>query len=470
MLALPPNSKAPPKGIASSTWAGNVALTMGGDLGLATLDADTTASAEANASWAKAQGLRLPAIRTASGNTNTLLRLRNAPTDRHMALLSEGGELRFGAGVYVTAPPSTIDGGTYVWLGYPEQVLSLPPVDFADVQVLLGTPTRTTLLLEVPPVPLIRRRYLPKHSELLLALLRDAPKGKPVLEYATRSEGEAAVTCSAICAGWTYAEVLALFLQAKPGHFADHKHHGAYYLRRLYKAALGYLASNATRQAIAAEYAHVLAQPWPGATGLTDQAVLLALLSLAWAAGNWAPYSALRDLAELSRAQVLTVRRALQRLHDAGRIRMRVDAGDTRRWYVVHEVTHILHPSALGEGVEGAPQGRDDTRDTATQELWGRAMLGRSAHAVYEHLSSAPLAAADLAGRTGKAVRTIYNALERLERQGLAQRSAEGWKKGSADLAQVAQAWNVEDALREREQRNDAARQAWARRKKGHRR
>lgn len=449
----------------------------------AILDSDSLQTEMAIGTWARDLGLRLPTVKTQSGQQHGYVNLAGAPEGYNWGKLSCGpGELRV-RNAYVVAPPSVVNGRPYYWKrGSPEALAHLPPVAWRDVRPLLQLssvattalleqpgvatidllerPSWTTTDLDTPPVRLVYRA-MPKRVSYLLSALCNCPRGGPVATYDSRSEAEAAVVTTLILSGWGMESIAATFEGWQPGHYADAGKHQGSYLTRTYRAALSHLASTPPRPEIAQAYRDAEAMPWPGRSGLLDQAVYLGLLSLAWQAATWEPYASVRDLAELAASWPKNTSTALKRLQKAG-LAQEVQTYLTVQatvWRIMAEALQRTRAERGGHSSKD-PHARYSQTPRDVAEVWGYSGLGRSAGAIYTHLDSRPMTNPDLIEATGKAKRTVQRACHRLEAHGLAEHSPDGWVRGPASVAEFAETMRAQDLADRRRSRHDLSRQA----------
>lgn len=185
------------------------------------------------------------------------------------------------------------------------------------------------------------------------------------------------------------------------------------------------------KQFLGEKAAEVRARPWPGRTGRTDQAVLLAVLAIATKAGTWEPDCSVRDIALRAGITRKTGSASLRRLCGAGWLEPVHNArqADHARRYRVRQVTP--HRSLRGVSVE-TYVARNDARHCAdaAHEVWVR--LGKASRDLWCALDSAPRSARALAERAAVSPRTADRQLPRLASYRLAERRDAGWIQGAA--------------------------------------
>lgn len=507
VIPLRGNSKLPLFDAAGSSWCdiapdeqwqragqgfrGNIGAVLGN--GVAVLDADNQQAIESISAFFDGLGINAPQVSTISGGKHYWLRLADAPADFAWCKLAREvgeGELRVSR-CYVAAPCSAIGDKRYRFTsGSPESIAATRALRWQDLLELVQ-PSKPALEFESAPVRLIRRD-MPARAELLLSELYNAPQGEPIDKYASRSEAEAAVVAMLILSGWQFSEIAEAFDAAQPGHYSDAGKQARRYLWQTYKSVLSDVCSSPERIELAEHYHQAGSWAWPGRSGALNRAAYLALLAVAWQFSTFEPRASERDLAEHAAATRQGINHAIERLRMLGLVEV-MRLGDARRgkqfrlrggWRIV-AISHIINrvgcseagkqaqidtcvaPSPqvaaradnTGNGVALSPVA--DVLSWADAEVWGAGGLGRSAGVVYSLLSCSPLTISHLAKLSGKARSTVRAALERLARYHLAERFGDGWCRGEADVAQVAEEHRAEQLAIRRRARHERERQAW---------
>lgn len=246
--------------------------------------------------------------------------------------------------------------------------------------------------------------------------------------YASRFAARRAVVLACVNHGWTLDECHLILLaeDSACAYLWDGEGRESPRLRltRDYNAARArfrdapsWQSANDVRQWLGEVTAKVQGTRWPGRTGRTDQAVMLAVLSIASEWGTYRPALPSRDVAQRAGVTRRTVDRALQRLCDAGWLRRTAKAGDGYAGvYLIRESQHLshndpYHPVGLTDGM-----GHDETR-LMRHETFVR--LGKAATALYAAVCELPGTVQDLVRRTGVSRATAYRQLPRLESAGL---------------------------------------------------
>ena len=384
------------------------------------------------------------------GRGHAYLAVVNVPNGQHIYPFAQGigrGDLRVGRGSYVLTPPSATGKGRYHFHGSRlEDVAQQRAIDFRDLRPLLAAHAPATVTAGVDSLPV----FIPKQplAEWAIDALRHAAMmtpatplgrvlgfeaGDPIYRtYLSRSEVEMAVISHAITRGWQLADLRALFEAMQPGHYRAKGRRGESYLARSYRKALAFVAGVPARQRIAELYHAAESRPWPGRTGTTDFLVYRALLTAGYAAAKYEPNLSDREGAAAISSTPITVNRAKKRL-TAARVITPLHGEKKMGRAVAYRL------SELDAGAARPKRALDDLPGRA--ELWAVGKLGRSAGQVYRLLDHTPLSVAQLVEATGRGRRTVIRALERLEREGLAQRRGRGWAIGTASAAEIAREW-----------------------------
>jgi len=362
----------------------------------------------------------------------------------------------------------------------PELISALPVLRFRDMTWLLPmtvgqTPARAPAIT-VLPLRLLRRDA--PAAVAMLADLKGWPAGIPYHSYTSASEAEAAAVAEMILAGWSFDAIKGAFERYSPGAFMRRRVARYGWLQRTHRNVLSHLAATPPRPDLAATYQAVKSWKLPGRGGELDKRVLLGLLAIAWQWKSTSIFASVRDLAEHAAAGRNGVSHSLTRLHAAGLIKRLGWHDGTLRYDVSplaqkQDISHWGGPSGLAEkgnklavdvekvGVKSAGAGLAEILLPGGNELWGAALLGRSAGSVYERLGAVAQGAGELAMLTGRCRRTVEMALHRLASVGLAERIVAGWVRGKANVAKVASVQGAPQQQRERRQRHGRERLAF---------
>jgi len=299
-------------------------------------------------------------------------------------------------------------------------------------------------------------------SESITALLRD---GDVDARYASRSEAVMATALAAAGAGWTetaWREVLAGGDLGDWGPVQRRKTGGrrlrnpADAERRLAttwrKAELRAAARPpvADHFSLRAELAELVAAAdtdpavWGGAAGVTDRAVLAALVDVAAAAATMTPSASTRQLAEAANVSAGTAAVALHRLVGRGWLRLEHPHQGTQAatWRLVRPAAVPAAPAGVDAVLEQLPPrppiaagGSPRAHDAFTHTIHGG--LGRVAARIFDALDDGAyggLSVAQLAVLTGLHRRTVVRHLVGLQAAGLAVCGGRGasWARSTA--------------------------------------
>lgn len=428
-------------------WAGappdaNLGLRCGGPLQLAILDADDkthAGSAAAVGKYLAALGLyhdTYPMHRTPNGGTHALFVLADPPPHGHARRLAHGvaGELRYGPGAQVVAPPSTLaDGRAYTLAG--GDYRQLPRLEWADLADLLANPDRT------PPAAVMpTSAALPDAANLPGDVMRRL-EGLGGDGYDAQNDFATVYRLAGL--GYSLDEITMLLL-AYPGYghvselCARNPHAAAAWLAEAYAKALAYLATHgdaaAKMQKLAA---HAQAAAWPGRTGAYDRAVYLAHLGIGIDAGapEWA--GGVRRLAEHANIGRETAGRATGRLVKDGLLRLVKPAtpllAATYTLPTPEENAEGLRENALTRtllydgNIKKCPTTRVFAQSTPDLFVWHG--LGLAAYTIYEALATAdePQEDTDIVASSGRCLGTVRRLLAKMADLGLVVCHPAGW-------------------------------------------
>jgi len=270
----------------------------------------------------------------------------------------------------------------------------------------------------------------------LMRLLAIRKKGQPVLEYLSRSNAEQAVILHCINRGWQRDQIVALFDQYQPGHYADipMPEEREAYLDHSIAKAVNFIAGGDRRKRLADQLARLDTRPWPGHEAGLDRLVYRALLEKAYQLDRCGGIClSVREIAKAVSASESSVLAALKRLEGVSLIsvfRSREDPLIPFSYTVWDDRDSEEMPISPVQAPEEVPGGA---------EIWAPAFLGRSAYRVYTNLSDQPQSVSQLERRLRKKWNTVKAALKRLEAHGLAEVTAGGWRKGERSLCDVAE-------------------------------
>lgn len=230
------------------------------------------------------------------------------------------GVIYYGPRTYVIAWPSETNDGVY----------TLAQGDFRTLPVL--TNLEIIKLLDLPIIPSWVKegsKPIPDYElfgipALVLALIQ----GDDIDKYQDLLEMEQAIMISLIKKGYTDSQILSIFLNNPiAGGFREihdfNTEIGLKWLRLLIEKSKEPLKANhSIDHRLAREtIAWAESKPWPGRTGLTDQAVLIAHAKIALRRGQLIYGASVREIAELSGISRTTASIATNRLIDTGFLR-----------------------------------------------------------------------------------------------------------------------------------------------------
>lgn len=399
-----------------------------------------------------------------AGNGHVYLHVSDLPIIGNRIQLKEPlvGDFRYGAGSYVVAPPSVVERVSYKCISGRWEYL--PKIEYDDLALLLGQPINMHLdgLVEKPPVPLLRRK-VPSKVWSLFNQLAEAPKGKPIDQYRSRSESEMGIICDLILCGRNYKDVVRLFTKMKPGHFINHPNRYQY-LERSWIKAVDYIGRQPSRPEIAQFYHRVDQILWKHDP---DRAVYQGLLSIAWQFAVLEPAASHRDLQLFSGVGSRnTVMNSLNRLERELWLISRVqceDKSNTSIWRINDpgQICTSSHTVTNQKVVELVSIGSCLSIELENA-LW--AYLRGSCRQVYRSLAevNCPKTLDDLALWLDKHPRTVRRTLAKLVEYQLAIEVEENrWQLGNRKLASVAKELDIASLVQKRRDAVDAERKSY---------
>ncbi len=284
-------------------------------------------------------------------------------------------------------------------------------------------------------------------SAPIAALLRD---GDVDGRYASRSEAVLASALAAAGAGWTESAWRAVLEPSALGEWAQvqrrrtgtRRHRNPPDIARRLATTWAKAARRAAARPPVADAASVRAElaavlgaadhnpaVWRGAAGVTDRAVLAALVELGAGACTVTPSASTRQLSELVNISPATAATSLQRLRTRGWLRLEHPAAGTHAatWRLLRPEQVANPPAAVHEVLEALPPrpltpsgGSARAHDAFTHTVHGG--LGRVAARLFDALDDGAyggLSVAELAALTGLHRRTVLRHLVGLQAAGL---------------------------------------------------
>ncbi len=343
----------------------------------------------------------LPIVQTASGIGKHIYLQANCLVEGHLVQVHPSigaGEIRFGPGAYVVAPPSFVESPYSLIQGCFEE---LSPVSSRQ------------LIKEIArkDIPLQEKNFA--LTELAIQLLTTASWKK---EYKSRSEAECAVMNSLINAGFDYQDILEIFKAHNyPGKYAallrKNPKEALHYFNRTYQSAEVYCKNHVSEGRrigkLVGNYA--AKEPFKGKTGATDRAVLLALAEIAYRSGKQRFTASHREISIAANISKNTSVTAIKRLETHGLIHrlQSSNPSDTSRYCfsnaLLDKIGTYPHIDTVRECTNLFPQ--DAFR-------WGA--LNKSGCEIYICLEERPMTIKELAQRTGRHARTVKKTLKRM--------------------------------------------------------
>jgi hypothetical protein len=446
----------------NAPWNANIGIRTGG--GLAVLDCDDKkqpGTFDEAVRWLANLGLMpgdYPVIQTASkvGRHIYFSFWGSISGDYRLIAPDFGaGELRYGSGAYVVAPPSEItDGGTYLLVE--GDFRQIPWVAIEDLIPILSnkdTDSKNSA------------SNIPRNSRSIL-------NGHNIEIYKSRSEAEQALIIGLINAGHSFESVLTLFIKYPcAGKFKElyskNPNKAITWLKRSYDNGVIWSENHESKGRRLAKAAINWAEsvPWPGKTGAIDRGVFIAHATIAWRAGQLEYAASCRTLAEMSEVATQTARNATIRLCNAGLLKLSKSAiGKYSNVYrlKVDKYVHFLTTSCCEE-VSKYDQPKDIFRTRG---------LGKSAGLIYSALQAGPASIKELAEVTGKNPKTVTRALKRMknitnnssgEVISMVEKEGNKWRAISVDHKQVAIILGIYGAGDRQHERNAKQRIAYRR-------
>jgi hypothetical protein len=355
------------------------------------------------------------------------------------------GDLEVKASGYSLLPASEHpSGGLYFFAARPPTIATVQPRDLPDLLTLAAArATRQDLEAQLLALGLHRSAKPPDLARRILE--GDAAT---IARYASRSEAEAAAVASLANAGFTFDNVLSLFL-ASPGagKFLEkakrNPQTATRYLERTWTNAVRWILANPspTRSHALTWRAWALSVPWPGATGAVDRAAFLAHCTLAARSCTQPHGASAREIAELSGVHRATAAKATNRLVGLGLLRLEVPAT-----FNLSARYALPTPRPILTGQEATVSHSGDTRNRECRvesslghDLFRRAALGQAGGDVWRALSG-QVSEGEVAKVTGRKVRTVHRKLLTMFRLGLVEPLGDKvWQRAScADLDRAA--------------------------------
>ncbi|MFC1921800.1 helix-turn-helix domain-containing protein, partial [Chloroflexota bacterium] len=314
------------------------------------------------------------------------------------------GILKYGPGICEIAPPSKTTNGGYYLREWEFSNLPVIPVD----QILN--------LLDLPILPSWKQEgFKPLTEDELYGIparVMALIQGDGVESCVDCLELEQAIAISLIKRGYSDGQILSIFLNYPvAGKFKEiyvsNADTGLKWLRLLIESARVLLNSyDSIDHRIANLMLNwALSSPWPGRTGATDQAVMIAHLSIALRRGQLIYGASVREIAELAGITRTSASIATNRLIDDGHLRLvQPTVGSQAN---IYDLTVDMHNLTILIGT--------DCQVMHSHDAFRWSGLGKAAALVIQALSQEDsLTVAQLAEMTGKHRSTVRRALKKM--------------------------------------------------------
>ncbi len=380
----------------------NIGIRGGGLASVAFIDCDESQTFERVTNYLAGLGIRgdsYPVIQTASGTgRHVYITLTGALSGDARDLSQEvgAGEFRYGAGAFVVSPPSVTNEGGYTLISGNYSIR--PTLAVKDLLPLLGDRE-------------IANQSKPTLSRKALALLH----GRNIENYKSRSEAEQSLIASMVNAGFQFGDVLDHFNRYPcAGKYAELKSKNARnaerWLLKSFNEAEQWAKTHESkaRQIAKSAIAWAESRAWQGRTGAIDQLVYLAHAEIAYRAGRLTYGAGRRDLAELTGINQITATNATKRLIKSGLIIFdmphSVDCATLYRLGGLDKLNHSLSTSIVRKWL------------SLSHDVFRHGGLGKSAGQVWQILQERPASIDELAESTGRHVKTIERAIDRMSK------------------------------------------------------
>lgn len=397
------------------TSSANIGIRCGGEKGLVVIDADNKTKAGSSLiveNHLVGLGLdlnKVPTSRTANDGCHFYAVCQDQHEGNFIKFSGDlSGELRFGAGCYVVAPPSEVGGRPYELIR--GDIRQLPILRWKDLRCLIGHSDTS--------VPVSDEYYWVERNGIVIPRLADEIlQGHLPDKYdGNRSDAEQAAILSMINAGFSRAEIVNMFLErAERGKFrekyAKNPEQGMQYLKRSIDAGFRFAAHQSDDRKIAQRNLDwINTVPWCGRSGSSERAVYMAHCTIAYKAGKLEYHASARDLSEMANVSKDTAARVNKKLIKKGLVELVYRGDDTlasiyRLPAQDSADNDTLFPPPFCVGVYHYPQ----------HDAFARLGLGKSAAEVYYALIiDGAMRISEIARKTGRHPETVRLALRRM--------------------------------------------------------
>lgn len=340
-----------------------------------------------------------PIIQTASGNGRHIyFKLTSRPEAdlQHIHESFGEGEVRYGDGCYVVAPPSIVDGNTYQLIS--GDLEHLPELSYEELQPLIRYKNGKEL------------ECAHKAPRSVWKILKNQSDKK----YKSRSEAEFAMIVGLVNVGFTDEEIKGFFLINQPPKFKElyetHDVQAFTYLDHSIKNARKWVAENESEgRRIASEIRQrVLTIPWKREYGLNNRSVLLAHSQIAYRCGKLEYIASSRGIADIANTSKSSAGRGTNTLVKKGFLDLVTPAeiyfAAKYRIKQIDTPSQLLLNTVVGECI-----------DLLTHDAFRRDGLGKLAGEIFLALNQQPMKVSQLRWYTGRSESSVRRALRKAE-------------------------------------------------------
>jgi hypothetical protein len=340
----------------------------------------------------------------------------------------ENGYQIWGRNHYVVTPPSIrtdgeFSGFVYSWL---RREGELPPVlKASEIEDIFPKVKVIKALLAGRLTPLAYR-----------AIIDHSNKG-----YPSHSEAEFAAVMSLLRIGWGEDEIVNLFNEYQPPHFAKAKSDERWLMEHMIAPAKAVVRSN-QGTSIQHMYAWSRDRMWMGRTGKTDRLVFEACCERAKIEGPYRFRATVREIGELCNQSDKTVNKSIRRLVNDGILKLltiqKFERVREPNYFSIPEEIQHYHSSETTKCTIPVVL----SSEFREHDTWHRYGLGKNALFIYEYLLGMPMFKGETAqeitsalqGTMGMKLRAVETALRRLASVGLAGDNNGMWKANYVKL------------------------------------
>lgn len=410
----------------------NIAIRCGGKHNLCVIDCDdrnAPGTAEKIVEYLKTIGLNTgsyPMVSSASGIGRHLYLLLTDPEKGHLRHINPefgAGEVRYGHGSYVVAPPSTVGGNQYRLVS--GDFGTIPEISWADLVPLMlikaGQKKRSQVSGEDTNEP--RSSAIPSKIVQLFSNIQQS-------EYRSGSEMDSAllVTWCNIQRNIKFKDVLRAFvIRAEKGRFFDlykkSPDQAEAYLKLSFEKAVEFSDfESEARTELRELIQRVENEYWPTVKNLRNKAVYLAHLSIAVSAGTHEYTASIRQLAEVSGQTEPMVTKANRELIRSGKLEIiRNSCAIFSHQYRIcirsNTLTHSTNiVNVLSETHSDQAMDQKRYNDLIHHDLFSPRGLNIAGLEIAWHLRNSPMRIGKLVKATGLGRSTVHRVLRKMAR------------------------------------------------------